>query len=150
MHFFMDDLFLFFCLQSVPTGQPKLVTPSLAKLDVDALRRDIPRYQHNMPKEASDTWEKWLHQLDELTFVPASYCCPIEKLAKSARTEPAPPTSLIAPDLLELRERETQQTQEVSPTAACGYHGYLFIFFLFPIKINVMEFYRCKINERKK
>ncbi|XP_074628853.1 uncharacterized protein LOC141886566 isoform X1 [Acropora palmata] len=100
-------------LKSVPTGQPKLVTPSLAKSDVDALRRDIPRYQHNMPKEASDTWEKWLHQLDELTFVPASYCCPIEKLAKSARTEPAPPTSLIAPDLLELRERETQQTQEI-------------------------------------
>ena len=107
----MDDLFLFFCLQSVPTGQPKLVTPSLAKLDVDALRRDIPRYQHNMPKEASDTWEKWLHQLDELTFVPASHCCPIEKLANSARTEPATPASLIALDLLELRERETQQTQ---------------------------------------
>ena len=102
-----------------------------------------------MPKEASDTWEKWLHQLDELTFVPASYCCPIGKLAKSVRTEPAPPASLIAPDLLELRERETQQTQELSPTAAFGYHGYLFIFFPFPNKINVMESYRCKINERK-
>ena len=127
----MDDLFLFFCLQSVPTGQPKLVTPSLAKLDVDALRRDIPRYQHNMPKEASDIWEKWLHQLDELTFVPASYCCPIEKLAKSARTEPTPPASLIAPDLLELRERETQQTQEVSPTT-CMWLPWLFIHF-FPI-----------------
>ena len=57
-----------FFIQSLPSGKPNLVTPSLAKLNVDALRHDIPRYQHNMPKEAADAWERWLHQLDGPTL----------------------------------------------------------------------------------
>jgi len=100
-------------LKSLPNGKPNLATPSLVKLDVDALRRDIPRYHHNMPKEAADAWEGWLNQLDGLTQVPESYNWPVDVLKKSTRTEPAPPVAQISPDLLESRERETKQTREV-------------------------------------
>lgn len=81
---------------------------------MDALRRDIPKYHQNMPKEAADAWEGWLYQLDGLTHVPDNYNWPVDMLKTSNRTEPAPPAAQISPDLLELRERETQQTQEVS------------------------------------
>ena len=106
------SLFVIF-IQSLPNGKPNLVTPSLTKLDVDALRRDIPRYHHNMPKEAADVWEGWLDRLNGLTHVPDSYNWPVDVLKKCARTEPAPPVAQISPDLMELREREAQQTQEV-------------------------------------
>jgi len=109
----LSNSIFFIFIQSLPNGKPNLVTPSLVKLDVDALRRDIPRYHHNMPKEAADAWEGWLNQLDGLTQVPESYNWPVDVLKKSTRTEPAPPVAQISPDLLELRERETQQTQEV-------------------------------------
>ena len=36
--------------QSMPSGKPNLVTPSLTKLDVEALKRDIPKYHVNMPQ----------------------------------------------------------------------------------------------------
>ena len=37
------------------SGKPKLVTPSLSKLDLEALKRDIPnKYLQNMPQAASD------------------------------------------------------------------------------------------------
>ena len=37
------------------SGKPNLVTPSLAKLDLETLKRDIPnKYLQNMPQAASD------------------------------------------------------------------------------------------------
>ena len=37
------------------SGKPNLVTPSLSKLDLEALKRDIPnKYLQNMPQAASD------------------------------------------------------------------------------------------------
>ena len=76
----MFPFFFFNFIQSLPTGKPNLVTPSLAKLDVDALRRDIPRFQQNMPKEAADAWEGWFNRLDGLTCVPETYNWPVEVL----------------------------------------------------------------------
>ena len=110
----MFPFFFLNFIQSLPTGKPNLVTPSLAKLDVDALRHYIPRFQQNMPKEAADAWEGWFNRLDGLTYVPETYNWPVEVLKRSTRTEPAPPPAQISPDLLELREKETQQTREVS------------------------------------
>ena len=75
-----------------------------------------------------NSWKKWWCRPKEnfgklrlntpllyywLTQVPDSYNWPVDVLKKCARTEPAPPVAQISPDLLELRERETQQTQEV-------------------------------------
>ena len=121
------------CVQSLPIGKPKLVTPSLVKMDIEALRRDIPRYHQNMPKEAADVWEGWFSHLDELTCVPDSYCWPIDKLRQSARTAPAPPAAQISPDLLELRDRETRQIQEVSPQECIYRNFFSYLFFSFAI-----------------
>ena len=83
--------------------------PSLAKLDLEALKRDIPnKYPRNMPQAASDAWKAWLEDVEsELTSVPAHR--PVDKLKTATRT--APPHS---DDLLELREREIQPTPKVS------------------------------------
>jgi hypothetical protein len=40
--------------QTVPVGKPKLVCLSLARLNLEALRRDFPKYHQNMPETASD------------------------------------------------------------------------------------------------
>ena len=100
--------------QAMPSGKPNLVTPSLTKLDVEALKRGIPKYHLNMPQPASSTWEQCLGKIDGLTFVPESYEWPVTKLKNARRTELAPPSAHLPPDLLELREKEVQPTQEVS------------------------------------
>ena len=47
--------------------------PSLAKLDLEALKRDIPnKYPRNIPQAAADAWKAWLEDVEsELTSVPA-------------------------------------------------------------------------------
>ena len=41
------------------------MTPSLAKLDVEALKRDIlNKYLKNMPRAASDDWRVWLENVE--------------------------------------------------------------------------------------
>ena len=83
--------------------------PSFAKLDLEALKRDIPnKYPRNIPQAESDAWKAWLGDVEsELTSVLAYW--PVDKLKTATRT--APPHS---DDLLELREREIQPTPEVS------------------------------------
>ena len=83
--------------------------PSLAKLDLEALKRDIPnKYPRNIPQAAADAWKAWLEDVEsELTSVPADW--PVDKLKTATRT--APPYS---DDLLELKERVIQPTPEVS------------------------------------
>ena len=113
---------LMFCLhvlsisQSIPNGKPNLVTPSLAKLDVDSLKRDIlNKYPQNMPRVASDDWRVWLENVEtEIASVPDHYDWPIEKLKAVTRTVPPPSATQLPDNLLELREREIQPTPEVS------------------------------------
>ena len=95
-------------------GKPNLVTPSLAKLDLEALKRDNSKFRQNLPAAASDAWEEWLDKIDELTFVPDEYDWPVEQLKNAVRAEPAPPAAQLPADLLELREKEIQPTREVS------------------------------------
>lgn len=90
------------------------MSPSLAKLDVESLKRDIPKYRQNLPKAASNSWERWLNKIDDLIIVPDDYDWPVQKLKKAVRTEPANLTAHLSADLLELREKEIQPTQEVS------------------------------------
>lgn len=99
--------------QSVPDGKLNLVSPLLAKLDLEALMPDIPKYHQNMPETASDAWEQWLDKVDTLAHVPNDYDWPIDILKNAARARPPPPAALISPDLLEMRDKETQPTQEV-------------------------------------
>ena len=109
---------LFQINQSVPSGKPNLVSPSLAKLDLEALKRDIPnKYPQNMPQAASEYWKAWLRDVEsKIISVPDNYIWPVDKLKSASRTAPPPPPSAaqLPNDLLELREREIQPTPEVS------------------------------------
>ncbi|PFX13651.1 hypothetical protein AWC38_SpisGene22251 [Stylophora pistillata] len=47
--------------KSLPSGKSNPVTPSLNKLDMEGLKRDIPtKYPKNMPLQASQELESWL------------------------------------------------------------------------------------------
>ena len=101
------------------SGKPNLVTPSLSKLDLEALKRDIPnKYLQNMPQAASDAWKVWLEDVEsELTAVLAQiYDWPVDKLKTATRTAPHRSDAQIPNDLLELHcmEREIQPIPKVS------------------------------------
>lgn len=100
----------------MPHGKPNLVIPSLAKLDLEALKRDIlNKYQQNMPQAASDCWRSWLKNVErERAGVPDHYDWLVDTLKTAGRIAPPPLAAQISNDLLELREREIQPTQEVS------------------------------------
>ena len=101
------------------SGKPNLVTPSLAKLDLETLKRDIPnKYLQNMPQAASDAWKAWLEDVEsELTSVPAQiYDWPVDKLKTARRTAPHRSDAQIPNDVLEqhCNGGEIQPTPKVS------------------------------------
>ena len=100
-------------MQSLPSGKPDLLQFSLAKLDVSALERDIPKYQYQMPETQFNTWKQWVAMAKSAT-APDEYDWAIDTLKLTARSEPVQPAEQLAEELLELRDRETQPTREVS------------------------------------
>ena len=62
------------------------MTPSLIKLDMVGLKRDIPtKYPKNMPLKASEEWESWLANTEfNLLSVPDNYTWPVDKLKNTA------------------------------------------------------------------
>lgn len=102
-------------LKSMPHGKPNLVIPSLAKLDLEALKRDIlNKYQQNIPQAASDCWRSWLENVErEIAAVPDLYDWLVDTLKIAGKTAPLPLAAQIPNDFLELREREIQPTQEI-------------------------------------
>lgn len=61
-----------FLWQSTPdiSKAPEWVKPALHRLDVDGLRRDLPKgYGHRMPDGKRQWWENYISNLDELTEV---------------------------------------------------------------------------------
>lgn len=102
-------------LKSMPHGKPYFVIPSLAKLDLEALKRDIlNKYQQNMPQAASDCWRSWLENVErEIAAVPDHYNWLVDTLKTAGRIAPPPLAAQIPSDLLGLKEREMQPTQEI-------------------------------------
>ena len=98
----------------IPAGKPNFVSPSLAKLDLEGLRCDTPKYHHNLPKTASDAWQHWLNKVEVLVHIPVDYKCPVVELKNAQRTQPATPAAQMSPLLAEMRDKKTQHTQEVS------------------------------------
>lgn len=61
-----------FILQSVPDihDVPEWVIPSLCKLDVDALKRDLPSsYGDRMPTDSQEWWQDFMDSIESLTNV---------------------------------------------------------------------------------
>ena len=91
------------------------MTPSLHKLDMEGLKRDIPtKYPKNMPLKASEEWESWLANTEfNLLSVPDNYTWPVDELKNTSRTVLASNAELPH-ELLELREKEIQPITEVN------------------------------------
>ena len=106
---------LFQINQSVPNGKPNLVSPSLAKLDLEALKRDIPNKYPQYAQAPSEYWKAWLRDVEsKIISVPDNYIWPVDKVKTASRTAPPPSAAQLSGDLLELKEREIQPTPEVS------------------------------------
>lgn len=82
---------------------------------MEALKRDIlNKYQQNMPQAASDYWRSWLENVErEIAAAPDHYVWLVDTLKTAGRTAPPPLAAQIPNDLLELKEREIQPTQEI-------------------------------------
>lgn len=100
-------------LQSIPDGKPDLVQPSLAKLEVDKLKTDIPKYKEHDPHAAYTALNGWLGNIDELLVVPETYEWPLDVLSAAEKIQPSTLTDNITEDLQQLRDKETQETRTV-------------------------------------
>ena len=92
------------------------MSPSPAKFELKALKRDIPnKYPQNMPQAASEYKKARLRDVEsKIISVPDNYIWPVDKLKIASRTAPLPRAAQLPNDLLELREREIQSTPEMS------------------------------------
>ena len=63
----------FVFLKIVSTGKPSLVQPTLYKIDVDALKRDLTKFEANYPEGVSRIWAQWLHNVDKLLELPVDW-----------------------------------------------------------------------------
>ena len=56
--------------KTIPTGKPSLVQPTLNKIDVEALKRDLKKFEENYPVRVSRAWAQWLQDIDKLLELP--------------------------------------------------------------------------------
>ena len=87
--------------------------PGFAKIDVETLRRELPKVDDNFPTEAAKRWRDWVEDSDSLANVPAEYDWPLDALVTATRCYPSAVDQEPSAELLALREKETQPTREV-------------------------------------
>ena len=56
-----------FYFQSLPTGEPPLVQPTLGKQDIEQMKRDLPKYEATglFPAGAREYWDTFLEDFNE-------------------------------------------------------------------------------------
>lgn len=77
-------------MQHLPTSKPKLKSPFLDKIDVESLKKDIPKYAEFLPKDAAASWQTWLENLEtNILCIPEDPVWPLDvlKVAKQVRPE---------------------------------------------------------------
>ena len=57
-------------IKSIPTERPNLVQPTLNKIDVEALKRDLQKFEEYYPVGISRAWTQWLKDVDKLLELP--------------------------------------------------------------------------------
>lgn len=105
--------FCYYLLKTVPTGKPGLVQPTLHKIDVAALKRDLKKFEENYPERVSRVWAQWLQDLDKLLELPIDWVWPLEVLEKCPKVRPSNEDVAVPTTLQAMRDRETEATQQV-------------------------------------
>ena len=87
--------------------------PTINKIDVEALKRDLKKFEDNYPIGVSRAWAQWLQDVDKLLELPLSWEWPLEILQKCQKVKPTVEDEAIPDNLLVMREKETEGTQQV-------------------------------------
>ncbi|CAH3150945.1 unnamed protein product [Porites evermanni] len=59
--------------KSIPTERPNLVRPTLNKIDVEALKRDLKKFEEHYPVGISRTRTQWLQDVDKRLELPTDW-----------------------------------------------------------------------------
>ena len=107
----------------MPTGYPDLVEPSLDKVDLTHLRRDITKYKAAGVLDGAD-FEWWKHFLssfeEEYGSIPDSPPdCPLDAIFTLLQ-DPPPPSEANVPKLItDLHSAQKKPSQEVNGILCC-------------------------------
>ena len=113
----------------MPTGKPGLVQPTLNKIDAEALKRDLKKFEENYSDKVSRVWDQWLQDLKKLLELPVEWVWPLEILQRCPKVRPSLEDVALPGNLQAMRDKETQETQQVN--------------FLCEIKLTLIT-YSCK------
>lgn len=101
-------------LKTIPTGKPNLVQPTLNKIDVEALKRDLKKFEENYPVGVSRAWARWLQDIDKLLELPNHWEWPLDILQRCSRVPRLVNEDISIPNHLQaMRDKETVETQQI-------------------------------------
>ena len=101
-------------IKSIPTERPNLVRPTLNKIDVEALKRDLKKGGEHYPVGNSRAWTQWLQNVDKLLELPTDWEWPLDILKRCSKVQRPANEDIIIPDHLQaMRDKETVKTQQV-------------------------------------
>lgn len=88
--------------------------PTLNKIDVEALKRDLKKFEENYPVRVSRAWAQWLQDIDKLLELPNHWEWPLEILQRCSRVPRLVNEDISIPDHLQaMRDKETVETQQI-------------------------------------
>ena len=97
--------------------------PTLNKIDVEALKRDLKKFEENYPVRVSRAWAQWLQDIDKLLELPNHWEWPLEILQRCSRVPRLVNEDISIPDHLQaMRDKETVETQQVCFFALYMHH----------------------------
>lgn len=88
--------------------------PTLNKIDVEALRRDLKKFEEHYPVRVSRAWAQWLQDIDKLLELPNHSQWPLDILKRCPKVQTPAIEDITVPDHLQaMRDKETVETQQV-------------------------------------
>jgi len=74
------------------------VQPTLNKIDVEALKRDMKKFEEHYPVRVSRAWAQWLQDIDQLLELPNQPQWPLEILKRFPKVQRPANEDITIPD----------------------------------------------------
>ena len=88
--------------------------PTLNKIDVEALKRDLKKFEAHYPVGISRAWTQWLQDVDKRLELPTDREWPLGILKRCSKVQRPANEDITIPDHLQaMRDNETVETQQV-------------------------------------
>lgn len=98
----------------------------------------MPKYKANYPLEAYNAWMQWIDSLDDMMTLPQEWNWPLNKLLSAEKIKPGANDRAVPASLLDLRDKETQETRQVNFVFFSKSNGNYPVRFLYSIFYNYM------------